>query len=163
MSVSPRQRISPRRPVASAGGQRSRALRSGVTLMEVMIVVAIIAVLVSLSAPSFTRSMEQSHADVAGARLRAIWAAQRLYWLENRTYSNDLAELESLGMLDPTIVSDGGRYSYSIVAADNESFVAAAARDGSTRWGGQFTIDETGLVGGAISAAGESDISPGYQ
>jgi Tfp pilus assembly protein PilE len=131
--------------------------------MEVMIVVAIIAVLVSLSAPTFTRSMEQSHADVAGARLRAIWAAERLYWLENRTYTDDLSQLAALGLLDPTVPSAGGRYSYTIVAADDESFVAAAARTGSTRWSGQFTIDEIGDLSGTISAFGEPDIAPGFQ
>jgi Tfp pilus assembly protein PilE len=131
--------------------------------MEVMIVVAIIAVLVSLSAPTFTRSMEQSHADIAGARLRAIWAAQRLYWLENRTYSTDLATLGSLGLLDPSFLSGGGRYTYSIVAADNDSFTAAAIRTGSARWSGQYTIDEQGDLSGTISAFGETDITPGFQ
>jgi Tfp pilus assembly protein PilE len=137
-------------------------LRAAISLLEVMVVLTVIGILLSMSAPSFTRSIEQSHADIAGANLRAIWAAQRLYWLENRIFAPDLPTLAADRLIDPTIVAGSARYSYQISYADTETFTAAAIRTGSTRWSGQFTLNDTGVVTGAISASGVADISPGF-
>jgi prepilin-type N-terminal cleavage/methylation domain-containing protein len=156
----------PRDPLPSprASGRATAAPgRRGVSLMEVMLVAVIIGILISMSAPSFHRGIEQSWADIAGANLRAIWSAQRLYWLENRTYTGDLSELESLGLLDPTIVSGTSRYVYAISAADGTGFRATATRIGSLRWTGQLAIDESGILSGAIQAVGEPSIVPGFQ
>ena len=139
-----------------------RPRRAGVSLYEVIIALAVIGVLMASSAPSFSRSVEQSHADMAGANLRAIWSAQRLYWLEHRTFAADLTTLESLGLLDPTIIAGGSRYSYAIASSDDETFTATATRIGSGRWSGQFSVDETGSVSGNIQASGVPDISPGF-
>ena len=102
--------------------------------MEMMLVLTIMGVVLAMSAPTFNRSIEQSHADIAGANLGAIWTAERLYWLENQTYTNDLAELESLGLLDPTIAAAATRYVYAIPLADATTFTATATRTGSGRW-----------------------------
>ena len=55
--------------------------------------------------PKFSRSLESAKADVAGANLRAIWTAERIYWLDNRTYTTSLDLLVSLNLLDPSITS----------------------------------------------------------
>ena len=123
----------------------------------------VIGVLISASAPSFQRTIQQSRADIVGANLRAIWIAQRLYWLDNRTYAADLSELESLGILDPTVVSGSAMYAYAIASADATTFTATATRMGSLRWSGQLTITENGVLGGAIQATGEPDVVPGFQ
>ena len=65
----------------------------GYTLIEMLVALIVTGVLLSFGVPKFQQSLEQSRADVAGANLRAIWAAQRLYWLENRTYAPDLNTL----------------------------------------------------------------------
>ncbi len=124
---------------------------------------AVIGVLVSMSVPSFRRSMEQSRADIAGSNLRAIWAAERLYWLENRTYTTNLALLESAGLLDPQILSSTAPYAYAVSSANSTGFTATATRSGSARWSGQFTIDEDGTVSGTVQATGEPSIVPGFQ
>ena len=125
-------------------------------------VLAVVGILLSLSAPSFRRSMQRSHADVAGANLRAIWTAERLYWLEYRTYTDDLSLLESLDLLDPTIAAATSPYTYSITSADDSTLTAVATRTGSERWWGQFTIDQDGLISGTVQATGEADIVPGF-
>ena len=135
----------------------------GVSLMEVIIVLAVIGVFVSMSVPSFRRSMEQSRADIAGSNLRAIWSAQRIYWLEHRGYASDLSALESAGLLDPAIVSGTPQYAYAMASAESSTFTATATRRGSTRWSGQFSIGEDGLISGTVSAAGEPSIVPGFQ
>ena len=139
-----------------------RQWRRGYTLTEMMVVLTIIAIMFSISVPSFGRSMQQSKADIAGANLRGIWSAQRLYWLEFRSYSNYLSELVSEDLLDPAILSSSGGYEYGISAADSTSFTATASRIESGKWTGQFTIDEAGDVAGVVQAVGENDISPGF-
>jgi prepilin-type N-terminal cleavage/methylation domain-containing protein len=139
------------------------APQRGVTLIEVITVMTVIAVLLTIAAPSFHRTIEQAHADLAGANLRAIWNAQRFYWLEHRTYAADLADLQTSGLLDSAIINSSNRYSYAVVDADTASFSASATRIGSTRWTGSLTVDETGVLTGAIQASGAADITPGFQ
>jgi prepilin-type N-terminal cleavage/methylation domain-containing protein len=145
-----------------------RARRSGFTLTELMVTVTIIGVLVGMSAPHFGRALEQSRADFAVANLRAIWAAQRLYWLENRAYADKLTQaspkgLFELGLLDPAIVSTTGDYTYSIPSAGSSTFQAKATRAAGLNWAGEFTIDETGTTSGSITATGQPAITPGFQ
>lgn len=137
--------------------------RRGYSLLEVMVVVTMMGVLISLSVPTFHRALEQSRADIAGANLRALWSAERLYWLEYRTYTADLSALQSLGLVDPTIVSAATPYMYAIHLADSTAFSATATRASSGRWSGEFAIDETGTVSGVLQATGMADITPGFQ
>ena len=140
----------------------SNLRRRGFSLVELMVVCTVMLILIAMAAPSFRRGMEQSRADIAGANLRAIWTAQRVHWLEYRTYADDLSVLESLDLLDPTIAAATDRYVYSIPSADDSTFTASATRSGSVRWAGQFTIDQDGVVSGVIQATGQPDIDPGF-
>jgi len=128
-----------------------------------MMVVTVMGILISLSVPSFHRALEQSRADIAGANLRALWSAERLYWLEYRTYTTDLSQLQSLGLVDPTIVSAATPYLYAIHFADSNAFSATATRTGSGRWSGECAIDATGTVSGVVQATRVADITPGFQ
>jgi Tfp pilus assembly protein PilE len=134
-----------------------------VSLVEVLAVLAIVGVLISMSAPSFRRSLEHARADIAGANLRAIWTAQRIYWLEHRQYASDLVDLEEAGLLDPTVRAGNAYYAYAIVSADAASFLATATRIGSTKWSGQFSIGADGALAGSITAEGETTIRPAFQ
>jgi type IV pilus assembly protein PilE len=142
---------------------RSAPRRRGLTLIEALTAMTVVSVLLAMSVPSVMRTMEQVHADSAGANLKAIWNAQRYFWLENRTYAADLAVLQAAGLLDNAIVSGSSRYSFAIDSANSTSFVATASRIGSSVWSGNFTIDETGAVGGFVQKSGASyAITPGF-
>ena len=146
---------------------RSSARRprpSGFTLTELMVTVTIMGVLVGMSVPYFGRALEQSRADFAVANLRAIWAAQRLYWLENHAYTADLPTLRTLKLLDPLLdpTTPTCEYTYSITSAGSNAFEAKATRAAGTGWTGWFTIDQDGTTGGSLSA-GTTTITPGFQ
>jgi hypothetical protein len=113
--------------------------------------------------PSFHHLLEKSRADLAGANLRAIWSAERVYWLENHAYTTDFGALQALGLIDSSVVSSVTPYTYQVTAADENGFTATATRAAGALWSGAFTIDETGTISGAISASGELNIVPGYQ
>lgn len=134
--------------------------RKAVTFVEVVTVLVVIGVLISMSAPTFTRTIEQAQADIAGANLQAIWSAQRFHWLENREYANDLQDLVETDLLDPSILTGTRRYRYRIRHADKDSFEAEAQRRNSSRWSGEYTLIETGEITGMIQASGEPFIQP---
>ena len=105
------------------------------TLLELVIVMTILGVLLSFGIPSFQLALEQSRAQVASANLESIWSAQRLYWLDNRTYASDVATLQSLGMLDHSLSSQTF-FAYEITSADASSFVAIATCTTNQKWNG---------------------------
>ena len=61
--------------------------QKGFTLAELLIVVAIIAVLVAISIPIFTSQLEKSREAVDMANLRAAYAAGTAAYLENDTFT----------------------------------------------------------------------------
>lgn len=148
-----------RNPAPKTAG---RSLRRAMTLMELVIVMTILGILLTAGMPSFQLALEQSRAQVASANLETIWSAQRLYWLENRTYATDLATLQSAGMLDASLAHQTF-FIYEIVSADASSFVASATRVSNAKWNGTFTIDQTGALSGVLSAPPRPNIAAGFQ
>ena len=99
-------RLCRRRPANSPPQRAGTHLAPrGMTLVEVLTVAVLLGILFAMAAPSFVDTVEHAHADIAGANLWAIWSAERFYWLENRTYTTNLAALEAQGLLDPAIVA----------------------------------------------------------
>ena len=156
---------------------RRRKIRNAFSLIEVVVTMTILAVLLALSAPSVLQTMEQSHADLAGASLRSISAAQRFYWLENRTYAASLQDLIDDELIDDELISASPRYEFSITAADAPGFTAQARRRGfngagnpiyNGAWSGDFEIDETGEITGEVEGGysawmgGTPKIAPGF-
>ena len=58
-------------------------IKKGFTLIELMIVVAIIAFLSMVAVPSFMRFLAKSKRAEAYVNLHSIYAAQKAFWAEN--------------------------------------------------------------------------------
>lgn len=69
----------------------------GFTLIELMIVVAIIAFLAMVSIPSFMRFLAKAKRAEAYMNLSSIGAAQKAHWAEHGTYSNVLYGDKGIG------------------------------------------------------------------
>jgi prepilin-type N-terminal cleavage/methylation domain-containing protein len=144
--------------------RRQGPLRLGFSLVEMIVAVIVAGVLLSIGVPRFAQSLEQSRADVAGANLRSIWSAQRLYWLQNRTYAPDLSTLVSANLVDPSLPSASTPYGYAIAEASDSWFTATATRSGSSSWSGSFTIAADGTFTGGVQQSGQSvSLEPGFQ
>jgi prepilin-type N-terminal cleavage/methylation domain-containing protein len=138
---------------------RNTKRRNGFSLIEIIVTMTIMAILLSFTAPSVLRTMEQSHADMAGAGLRMVNTAQRFYWLENRTYAPDMQTLIDADLIDSDLNLTAPRYEFDITTADADGFQARARRRQlddlgqpvySGAWQGNFTIDETGTIVGNV-------------
>lgn len=128
----------------------------GFTLIELMIVIAIIAFLAMVSVPSFMRFLAKAKRAEAYMHLSSIYAAEKSYWAEHGTYSSTLSGDGGIGW-KPEGYAGGGKnekfyYTYgfggggegrgyftgkletpashlSIAKADKDGFVAVAAGD----------------------------------
>ncbi|OQB84628.1 MAG: hypothetical protein BWX88_02551 [Planctomycetes bacterium ADurb.Bin126] len=128
--------------------------RGGFTLVEACIAMTILCLLVTLSAPVYVRAVEQAALDNAAGNLRTIWSAQRVYWLEHRTFASSLGELSALDLIDPSLTSPsatGAKFVYQVSYASSEGFEVRASRINSTRWTGQIWMNQAGLLEGQIT------------
>lgn len=124
----------------------------GFSLVELMVTLTVIGILVTMTVPFFQRAIQQSRTNIAAVNLRAIWAAQRMYWLEYQSYASDLATLKSQGVLDPKFDDSDSAFSYPTpTSTDNFAlhFQATAVPKSGT-WTGQYTLDETGRIDGTV-------------
>lgn len=99
----------------------SRDRERGITLIELMIVVVIVAVLGAIAFPSYRQYSIRTQRTEAKSALLEIAANQERWYLEENTYSSNLA---NLGF--PTTLSSDGNYQLSITAATTQAFTARA-------------------------------------
>ena len=71
--------------------------RSGFTLIELMIVVAIIAFLAMVSVPTFMRFLAKAKRAEAYMNLSSLYAAQKAHWAEKGTFSDVLFGQNGVG------------------------------------------------------------------
>jgi len=104
--------------------------QSGMTLMELMIVVAIIGILMSIAVPGYREYMRRGAVEEGLATLSSTRTAMEQYFLDNRTY---------VGAPDP---SDTKEFAIT-VAGDANSYTLTATGSGRVA-GFVYTLDETG-------------------
>ena len=104
----------------------------GFTLLELMIVVAIIAILAGILIPNFTHARAQAQTAACEANLREIATAFELYYADNQVYpagSNTkiiATTVESGGVSylnnvpqDPSAATSGANYTFTSSASSN--------------------------------------------
>ena len=138
--------------------------RYGFTILELSIAIIILSILVTTAIPIYHKATEQARLDAASRDLLTIWTAQRVYWLENKTYAADLATLQATDLVSSKVANSKTNsnidYTYEIDSFSDSTFSASAARKGSTRWSGDIFIDQTGLISGSVSNKGGDVLFP---
>jgi type IV pilus assembly protein PilE len=133
-------------------GQRARAFR-GVTLIELLVTMAVLAILSSMAVTSYQRYALRAYRSDATTTLLRIQVAQEKYFLQNGAYINDNATMaqgppNGLGIGTTT---PNGRYTINVAARTTAGTTYAAT---ATATGAQtkdaatcltFTIDDQGL------------------
>ena len=126
----------------------------GFTLIELMIVVAIIAIIAAIAIPNLLRSRLQSNEAAAQSNLKTIQNAEVQYNTAKGKYGvfSDLVtpgDGVASGFLDNSwkdgVVKSG--YTYTLVSADANSFAATAAPQTANSTGiNTYTTDQSGQL-----------------
>ncbi len=86
-----------------------RNTQHGFTLIELMIVVAIIGILAAIAIPNFSRFQAKSKQSEAKTNLKAVFTSAKAYYAEHDTFSGPSADnINDLGWA----AEDGNRYTY---------------------------------------------------
>src|SRR5205807_6566543 len=75
------------------GESHMKNLRRGFTLIELMIVVAIIGILAAIAIPNFIKFQARSKQSEAKANLKASFTAMKAYYQEKDKYSDRVQEI----------------------------------------------------------------------
>ena len=90
--------------------------QSGITLVELLIVVAILALISAFAYPSYERYVTNSKRTTATSALLQIADRQQQFFMDNKTYADDLTDLGFAA--NPWVIADDGTAS---TAGDSES------------------------------------------
>ncbi|HMN20326.1 MAG TPA: type IV pilin protein [Ottowia sp.] len=123
----------------------------GFTLIEVMIVVAIVAILAAVALPSYNEYIRRGHR--AEARAGLLQAAQWLERAATATGTYPLAAAFPASLM--TVPSD--RYDISIVSADGNTYTLTATPKGGQAGDkcGNYTLNQGGLRGANGATSGD--------
>jgi type IV pilus assembly protein PilA len=75
----------------------NKLYKRGFTLIELMIVIAIVVFLSMVATPSFLRFLAKAKRTEAYMNLSSLYTAQKTYWAEHGTYTNNLYGPGGLG------------------------------------------------------------------
>jgi len=135
---------------------------SGFTLIELMIVVAIIAVIVAIAIPNLLRSRIQSNEASAASSLRIIAGAQITYHSANSVFAPDFA---ALGNALPPYLSGNWNvpksgYLYTMRVSDNDFTVNADPVEFDVTGTKGFFINSSGVVRSRLGGAADVNSTP---
>mgnify|MGYP001210325993 FL=1 len=119
----------------------------GMTLVELMVVVAIVAILASVALPTWNSQVQKSRRADARNTLILVRVEQEKYRADNGSYASSMSAL-GLGIYNST---SRDYYNVSIVSSSATAFVASAAPNANGGQSGDscgtFAINQSGLDG----------------
>lgn len=136
----------------------------GFSLVELMVVVAIIAVLSVIAVPNFFKFLAKAKRSEAYMNLGSIYTAQKAYWAEHGTYTDKLSGQGSV-CWQPQGYSGGGKnekfnYTYGFSGSEGQNYFTGK-NESSVAYLGMTKADKNSFVAGAacdIDGDGQPDI-----
>ncbi len=128
-----------------------RSSRHGFTLIELMITVAIIAILAAIALPSYQDYVRKGRRADAQSFMQEVVARQQHFLLDRRAYGTSITAATSAGGLGMTVPTNVSGFYGVAIATDNTtappSFTLTAAPSGSQAYDkcGTLTLDHRGV------------------
>jgi prepilin-type N-terminal cleavage/methylation domain-containing protein len=116
---------------------RKRRSSKGFSLLELLIVVAIILIIATIAIPSLMRSRQAAQESSAVATLRSLNTAEVTYMSTNRGRYGEIPDLIFAGLIDERFNDSLSGYAYDITVSDantNYIIVASAISENTGRF-----------------------------
>lgn len=113
----------------------------GFSLLELLIVVAIILIIATIAIPSLLRSRQAANESAAVANLRTINTAQVTYTSSGTNFGS-LAALIAAGLLDETFTGTKAGYRYVVTAAGADYTAEAIPISSNTGRYGYYSLPD---------------------
>jgi len=144
--------------------QDNRQGNKGFSLLELLIVVAIILIIATIAIPSLLRSRQAANESAAVAQVRTITTAEVTYLSSSGGNYGTIAQLVSAGLLDSGFNSTKGGYNYGITTTGTDYTITAnpastnngrygyySVPDGVVRYSTDTTLAPASMSGNAVN------------
>jgi type IV pilus assembly protein PilE len=124
----------------------------GITLLELMIVIAILALIVAIGYPSYMEQVRRANRGDAREALTLLANGQERFFATNRSYSADLTQF-GLPNSGGVVTSNQGHYTLS-VAAGNTGSIATSYKLTAVPTDGTAQEKDTDCLSMSVDSAG---------
>ncbi len=122
----------------------------GFTLIELMIVVAIVGILASVAFPSYVESVRKSNRADAKSTMLQVASQEERYYTENNVYGT----VTAIGNAASPVRSSSGKHNITVATANvNATYIITATPVTTDSTCGNLTITNTGVTANSVGAA----------
>jgi prepilin-type N-terminal cleavage/methylation domain-containing protein len=114
----------------------------GFSLLELLIVVAIILIIATIAIPSLLRSRQAAQESSAVAQVRTINTAEVTYLSSNQGSYGDIPSLITQGFLDSRFSGSVSGYNYTVTASTSDYTATAMPTSGNAGRYGYYSLPD---------------------